>query len=112
MIEQNWEYSGSVWDFIDMVKWSLVAQHLAGEERDDMLEILKNPDNTERAAQELGITDRTLVEEMRRIGEKAEKLFLDFDKAEGKEVVDRPELFKSHRKPRDMREVFWLIDSK
>ena len=112
MNKQEWKYNGSVWDFIDMVKWSVVAQYLVRKERDDVVDILRNPEDIKKFAEQMGITDRAMADELRRIGEKAERLFLDFDKAEGKKIVERPELFQSHRKPRNMQEVLWIIDSR
>ena len=110
-MEEKWRYDGKVWDFIDMIKWCIVARELAEENADNLIDVLKSPEKVKQKACALGLSDRAVAEEILSIGEKTRRLFRDFDEEEGKTVEERPELFLSGRKPRNMQEVFWIIDS-
>ena len=108
----EWKYDDTLWDFIDMIKWCIVGLKLLDDDNDDLLEILRNPKLVEKEALTFGLTDRVAAEEILRIGEKANNLFLEFDKVEGEKVNERPEVFRMERKPRNLLEVLWKINSR
>jgi uncharacterized coiled-coil DUF342 family protein len=65
---EEWKFDGSVWEFIDIMKWSLVVREARKRCEENYGEIMTNPALIESKSEEYGITIPKIAEEMVRIG--------------------------------------------
>ena len=108
----NWRYTGSIWDAIDLFKGWIAAWNISKNDADNILKLLKTSERVQQKAEALGLSDRVAAREILRIGQRAERLFLEFDKAEGATVTERPEIFQTGYMPKDLQEELWLRGSR
>ena len=85
MEQKEWQWTGSLWSFIEIVQWALVFHKLGIEKPQKWNEIMASPELVLSKAEEYGMTQRAVAIEMIKCGNAAIKLLdclevrLDFD---------------------------------
>ena len=74
MENKEWSWDGSIWEFIETIKWSLVLLRLGREKPESWTDILNNPDLVKKKAAEYGMNNWAISKEMVRIGTDAIKM--------------------------------------
>jgi hypothetical protein len=68
LMQEEWKFDGSMWEFIDIMKWSLVVREARRRGEENCFEIMCTPELIEIKSEEYGITVPRIAEEMVRIG--------------------------------------------
>ena len=76
----EWEYNGTIEQFMHLIRWALVFQELSGKE--DLMDIMRDKDKVQEYALSRGITLRAIAEEMQ-IAAEATTEMLDLLKKRG-----------------------------
>lgn len=64
---EEYKFDGNAYEFLGIMKWSLVARQMQKENRKDRFDVLTNPDKVEEAAEEYGMDDYALIKELIRM---------------------------------------------
>lgn len=67
-MNETWKFNGSMWEFIDIVKWSLVVREAIKRGEENYFDIMRKQELIESKSEEYGITIPRIAEEMVRIG--------------------------------------------
>lgn len=70
----EWKYDGTLWDFIEIVQWSLVMREVMDHKKDELWTIMASPELVRNAADEYGITYQAVADEMVRCGRDAQTM--------------------------------------
>ena len=65
MVEDKWNFKGTPWEFVHLVRHACVVYECVKRKRNGILEILMDDEVFEKAADEFGITYDTIKNEMR-----------------------------------------------
>ena len=60
----GWEYSGTIGDFMHLIRWALVFQELTGTSNDELLDIIRDRNRLQEYALSRGMTLRAISDEM------------------------------------------------
>ena len=60
----GWEYNGTISDFMHLIRWALVFQELAGEDNEEILDIIRDRGRLQEYALSRGMTLRAITDEM------------------------------------------------
>lgn len=74
---QSYKFDGNVQYFLGIMKWSLVTHQMQKDGREDLFDVMTKPDKIEEVANEYGMNNIALLQEMVRFGKEAEDI-LDF----------------------------------
>ena len=74
METKEWSWDGTIWEFVDVIKWSLVFRRLGREKPEGWTDIVNVPDLVKKKAAEYGMNEWTISKEMVRIGTDAIKM--------------------------------------
>ncbi len=74
MENKEWNWDGTIWEFVDVIKWSLVFRRLGREKPEGWTDIVNDPDLVKKKAAEYGMNEWTISKEMVRIGTDAIKM--------------------------------------
>ncbi len=69
MKENKWQWSGSEKEFLELIRWAIIFRMLCTEKKSGWMKIAFNKDKVDSIAEELGITEYVLAEEMQKIGQ-------------------------------------------
>ena len=67
--QTGWEYSGSIGDFMHLIRWELVFQELADESSENLVGIIRDGAKVREYALSRGMTLRAVVNEMQIVAE-------------------------------------------
>ena len=78
--QTGWEYSGSIGDFMHLIRWALVFQDLADESSDDLTDIIRDEARAREYALSRGMTLRAIVNEMQIVAEATTEMLNEMEK--------------------------------
>ena len=75
MPEKDWKWDGSLWEFLEIVQWTLVTRQLGKDQPEGWSKMITNPQMIDMKAEEYGITLRAINDEMYRISQDGKRMF-------------------------------------
>ena len=69
-MSEPWRFTGSIWEFVDLVQWVLVVWQAGENNHPDRMKVLTDDAVSDRVAAEYGITPYSVAAEMKRIAPK------------------------------------------
>ena len=78
-LDSEWKWTGTLWDFVDIVQWAVAFHTIARNHEPDGWKIVSNPDLVREYEDRLGITRRAVVKEMLRIAQDGANMFWAID---------------------------------
>ena len=69
-MSEPWRFTGSIWEFVDLVQWVLVVWQASEKNHPDRMKVLTDDAVSDRVAAEYGITPYSVAAEMKRIAPK------------------------------------------
>ena len=67
-MDQGWHWEGSLWSFLDVVRWALVYYRLGKDHSPGWSTIMSSPEKVRAKAEQFGLTYRAIANEMIRLG--------------------------------------------
>lgn len=64
---EEYRFDGSACEFLEAMKYILIARQMYKDNRKDLLDVLTNPDKVEEVSDEYGMDDYVLIKELIRM---------------------------------------------
>lgn len=78
-LDSDWRWDGTLWDFVDIVQWAMVFHTVAKNHEPDAWKIVSDRKLVRDYEDAHGITRRSVVSEMLRIGKDGANMFWAID---------------------------------
>ena len=67
LVDAEYKFDGSAYEFLGIMRWSLIAREMQKEHRKDRFDVLKDSTKLEEIADEYGMDDYALIKELIRL---------------------------------------------